>query len=125
MNSRAYRATRVNDVKWDEIARGREGFGSYAGSGRGQAFLMGGLSLGRWLFRAPVAYRQPNGDSQLGLAHQADERGPEAGGSDGVVGDVWRLVTSSVGRLRDQGGAGGQQGVTRLCRGVRRGALAT
>ena len=25
MNSRAYRAAHVNDVKWDEIARGREG----------------------------------------------------------------------------------------------------
>jgi transposase len=25
MNSRAYRATRVNEVKWDEIARGKEG----------------------------------------------------------------------------------------------------
>jgi len=37
MNSRAYRATRVNDVKWDEIARGREGLG-----------ITLGVDVGKW-----------------------------------------------------------------------------
>jgi transposase len=39
MNSRAYRATRVNDVKWDEIARGREGLGITLGVDVGKLSL--------------------------------------------------------------------------------------
>jgi transposase len=39
MNSRAYRATRVNDVKWDEIARGREGVGITLGVDVGKLSL--------------------------------------------------------------------------------------
>jgi transposase len=39
MNSRAYRATRVNDVKWDEIAKGREGLGITLGVDVGKLTL--------------------------------------------------------------------------------------
>jgi transposase len=39
MNSRAYRATRVNDVKWDEIAKGREGSGISLGVDVGKLTL--------------------------------------------------------------------------------------
>ena len=39
MNSRAYRATRVNDVKWVEIARGREGLGITLGVDVGKLTL--------------------------------------------------------------------------------------
>jgi transposase len=39
MHSRAYRATRVNDVNWDEIARGREGLGITLGVDVGKLTL--------------------------------------------------------------------------------------
>jgi len=39
MKSRAYRATRVNDVNWDEIARGREGLGITVGVDVGKLSL--------------------------------------------------------------------------------------
>ena len=39
MNSRAYRATRVNDVKWDELGRGREGVGITLGVDVGKLSL--------------------------------------------------------------------------------------
>jgi transposase len=39
MNSRAYRARRVNDVKWDESARGREGLGITLGVDVGKLTL--------------------------------------------------------------------------------------
>ncbi len=39
MNSRAYRATRVNDVTWDEIARGRDGLGITVGVDVGKLTL--------------------------------------------------------------------------------------
>ena len=39
MNSRAYRATHVNDVKWDEIAGGREGVGITLGVDVGKLTL--------------------------------------------------------------------------------------
>jgi transposase len=39
MNSRAYRATHVNDVIWDEIARGREGLGITLGVDVGKLSL--------------------------------------------------------------------------------------
>ena len=31
MSSKAYRATRVNDVNWEQIARGQEGLGVTVG----------------------------------------------------------------------------------------------
>ena len=39
MISRAYRATGVNDVKWDEIARGKEGLGITLGVDVGKRSL--------------------------------------------------------------------------------------
>jgi transposase len=39
MNSRAYRATRVNDVKWDEITKGREGLAITVGVDVGKLSL--------------------------------------------------------------------------------------
>ena len=53
MISRAYRATGVNDVKWDEIARGKEGLGITLGVDVGERLFVGGLSLGRWSVHAP------------------------------------------------------------------------
>ena len=57
---------------------------------------MGGLSLERWSLRSPLACRQPDGNPQLGVAHQAGERGPEVDGGDRVVWDVWRLVGQAL-----------------------------
>ena len=45
MKSKAYRATRVNEVKWDEIARGREGLGITLGVDVGKPSL---LAVCRW-----------------------------------------------------------------------------
>jgi transposase len=53
MNSRAYRATCVNDVKWEEIARGREGLGITLGVDVGKLTLWAVCRWGDGRFERP------------------------------------------------------------------------
>ena len=59
MSKRAYRATRVNDVNWDQLAQGKEGLGHHAGCRCGQVQPLGGLSMGRWSVRTSLASPEP------------------------------------------------------------------
>lgn len=59
MNSRAYRATRVNDVKWDELGRGSEGVGITLGVDVGKLSLW---AVCRWVdgrFERPWRIENP------------------------------------------------------------------
>jgi transposase len=60
MSSRAYRATGVNDVKWEQLALGKEGLGITLGVDVGKQYLW---ALCRWAdsqFERPWRVRNPN-----------------------------------------------------------------
>ena len=111
MSSKAYRATRVNEVNWEQIARGKEGLGVTVGIDVGKFDLCGGLSLGRWAVRASLAGQEPLGDPDVGGPPEAGQGGPEAGGGFGALGNVWRGLTTGAGGQRDRSPARRYQGV--------------
>ena len=101
MSSKAYRATRVNDVNWEQIARGKEGLGVTLGVDVGKFDV---LVVCRWAngrFERPWRVRGPLGDRDVGGPRQAGQGGSGARGGHGVIGDIWRCLTTGAGGQRD------------------------
>ena len=89
MSRRAYRATGVNDVNWEQIARGKEGLGVTLGVDVGKFDV---LVVCRWAdgrFERPWRVKNPREIPTLMVAGQAGPGGSEAGGRHGVIGNLW------------------------------------
>ena len=93
MNSKAYRATRVNDVNWEQLARGKEGLGVALGVDVGKFDL---LVVCRWAdgrFERPWRVKNPEEIPTLvALVKQmkADRKLMVAMESSGTYGDALR-----------------------------------
>src|SRR5262245_26437903 len=93
MSSRAYRATRVNDVNWEQIARGKEGLGITLGVDVGKFDV---LVVCRWddgRFERPWRVKNPQEIATLVLLAkrlQRDRKLVIAMESSGTYGDALR-----------------------------------
>src|SRR5262249_24497994 len=100
MSSRAYRATRVNDVNWEQIARGKEGLGVILGVDVGKFDV---LVVCRWAdgrFERPWRIKNPWEIATLvALVRQvkADRRLVVAMESSGTYGDALRQALGDNG----------------------------
>ena len=110
MSSKAYRATRVNEVNWEQIARGKEGLGVTLGIDVGKFDL---LVVCRWAdgrFERPWRVKNPWEIPTLVGPREAGQGGSEAGGGFGVLGNLWRCLTTGAGGQRDRSPARQYQG---------------
>src|SRR5258707_13640527 len=111
MSSKAYRATRVNDVNWEQIARGKEGLGVTLGVdvGKFDLWVVCRWADGRferpWRVKNPWevptlvgVLKQVKGDRKLGVALEPSgaygEAFRQAPGVKGV--DVQRVGTKAA-----------------------------
>jgi len=110
MSSKAYRATRVNDVNWEQIARGKEGLGVTLGVDVGKFDVWVVCRWADGALRASVADQEPLGDRDVGRPRPAGQGGSRAGRGSGVIGDLWRCLATGAGRRRDRSPARQWQG---------------
>jgi transposase len=99
MKSRAYRATRVNDVNWDQVARGKEGLGVALGIdvGKYDLWLVCRWADGR--FERPWRIKNPEEiPTLLALVRQmsADRKMIVAMESSGTYGDALRQALADA-----------------------------
>ncbi len=104
MSRRAYRATRVNDVSWEQLARGKESLGVSLGATCVRSLRR--LSLDGWTVRASLLGEEPEGDTSVGCPRHADQGGARGVGGHGAIRDIRRRVTAGAGRQGDRGPAG-------------------
>ena len=125
MSKRAYRATRVNDVNWGQLAQGKDGLDIALGVDVGKYSLW---AVCRWAdgrFERPWRVQNPGEIPTLLTLLKRVSAGRKlvvAMESSGTYGDALR---QALGRQPDRGPAGRWQGGARLCGGLRRGAVAT
>jgi hypothetical protein len=92
MSRRAYRATGVNEVNWEQIALGKEGLGVTLGVDVGKFDV---LVVCRWAderFERPWRVKNPREIHTRG-AGQTRAGGSEVSGRHGVVGNLWQCPT--------------------------------
>ena len=79
MSSKAYRATRVNEVNWEPIARGKEGLGVTVGVNVGKFDLLVICRSADGRFERPWRVRNPWGERNRDAARGAEpgRRGAE------------------------------------------------
>src|SRR3954454_7061947 len=100
MSSKAYRATRVNEVNWEQIARGKEGLGVTVGIDVGKFDL---LAICRWAdghFERPWRVKNPwEIPTLVALVRQAktDRKLVMAMESSGTYGDALRQALGDNG----------------------------